>query len=132
MSQIDSQYRVLTLYWESIWLLQLLGIPARILVPSVTQLFRSKWLHFFFECGLSPFSSVQPIHSLETLFSVAFAIHWQVLGKHFPLRLFARFIKGKLGLREIYIAVCEPIMLRQKYALEPPPPPPPLLLRQPR
>ena len=28
----------------------LLGIPGRILVPPVTQLFGSKWLHFFFQC----------------------------------------------------------------------------------
>ena len=28
-------------------ILQLLEIPGRILVPPVTQLFRSKWLHFF-------------------------------------------------------------------------------------
>ena len=28
---------------------QLLGIPGRILVPPVTQLYRSKWLHFFFQ-----------------------------------------------------------------------------------
>ena len=31
-------------------ILQLLGIPGRILVPPVTQLFRSKWLNFFFQC----------------------------------------------------------------------------------
>ena len=59
-SQFDSQYRVnLTLNVESIWLsissqfdsniLQLLRIPGWILVPPVTQLFRSKWLHFFFQ-----------------------------------------------------------------------------------
>ena len=30
-------------------ILQLLGIPDRILIPPVTQLFRSKWLHFFFQ-----------------------------------------------------------------------------------
>ena len=29
--------------------LQLLGIPDQILVPPVTQLFTSKWLHFFFQ-----------------------------------------------------------------------------------
>ena len=60
-SQYDSQYRVnLTLNIESIWLsissqfdsniLQLLGISGRILVPPVTQFFRSKWLNFFFQC----------------------------------------------------------------------------------
>ena len=59
LSQIDSQYRVkLTLNTESNWL----SIPSqfdsnilqllRILVPPVTQLFRSKWLHFFFQCIL--------------------------------------------------------------------------------
>ena len=32
------------------YILQLLEIPSRILVPPVTQLFRSKWLHFFFQC----------------------------------------------------------------------------------
>ena len=30
-------------------ILQLLEIPGRILVPKVTQIFRSKWLHFFFQ-----------------------------------------------------------------------------------
>ena len=51
--QFDSQYRVnLTLNIESIWLkyspiIYILGFPGRILVPSVTQLFRSKWLQFF-------------------------------------------------------------------------------------
>ena len=44
----------------SIWLListifdsnvlQLIRIPGRILVPPVTQFFRSKWLSFFFQC----------------------------------------------------------------------------------
>ena len=34
-------------------ILQLLGILGRILVPPVTQLFRSKWLHFFFQWTLS-------------------------------------------------------------------------------
>ena len=45
LSQIDSILRVKLTIWLSI---QLLGIPGRILVPPVTQLFRSKWLHFFF------------------------------------------------------------------------------------
>ena len=36
MSQFDSN------------ILQLLGIPGWILVPPVTQVFRSKWLHFSF------------------------------------------------------------------------------------
>ena len=31
-------------------ILQLLGIPGWILVTPVTQLFRSKWFHFFFQC----------------------------------------------------------------------------------
>ena len=59
--QFDSILRVnLTRYWESIRLdiesqfdsniLQLLGIPGRILLPPVTQLLRSKWLIFFFQC----------------------------------------------------------------------------------
>ena len=49
---IESQYRV-NLNWLSILsqfdsnLLQLLEIPGLILVPPVTQLFRSKRLHFF-------------------------------------------------------------------------------------
>ena len=34
-------------------ILQLLGIPGWNLVPPVTQLFRSKWLHFFFECSIA-------------------------------------------------------------------------------
>ena len=47
---IESQFKI----WLSIssqfdWnTFQLLGIPGRILVPQVTQLYRSKWLHFFF------------------------------------------------------------------------------------
>ena len=51
MSQIDSILRVKL----SIWLkniLQLLGIPGRILVPPDTQLFRSQWFHFICECML--------------------------------------------------------------------------------
>ena len=40
VSQIDSN------------ILKLIGIPGRILVPPVTQLFRSKWLHFFFRCDI--------------------------------------------------------------------------------
>ena len=57
-SQFDS-ILTLTRFWKSIQIdsissqfdlniLQLLGIPGRILVPPVTQLFRSKWLYFFF------------------------------------------------------------------------------------
>ena len=43
-------------------ILQLLGMSAgQILVPPVTQLFRSKWLHFFFQCSyLPPISSPVP------------------------------------------------------------------------
>ena len=43
----------MTIIWLSIFsqldsnILQLLRIPGRILVPPVTQLFRSKWLQFF-------------------------------------------------------------------------------------
>ena len=51
MSQIDSILRVKL----SIWLkniLQLLGILDRILVPPVTQLFKSQWFHFICECML--------------------------------------------------------------------------------
>ena len=61
LSQFDSQCWVnLTLNVESIWLsmlslfdyniLQLSTLPGRILVPQVTQLFRSKWLNFFCQC----------------------------------------------------------------------------------
>ena len=63
-SQIESIWpsnRVnLTPNIESIWhlissqfdsnIITLLRIPGRILVPPVTQLFRSKWLHFFYQC----------------------------------------------------------------------------------
>ena len=45
--EIDSQYQV---NLTQIRILQLLGIPDQILVPPVTQLFRLKWLHFFFQC----------------------------------------------------------------------------------
>ena len=47
---LDIQSHFLTLNIESMWLkyslILLLGIPGRILVSPVTQLFRSKWLHF--------------------------------------------------------------------------------------
>ena len=51
MSQIDSILRVNFEIESSQFdsnILQLLGILGRILVPTVTQLFRLKWLHFFF------------------------------------------------------------------------------------
>ena len=50
---IPSNWRIYELNWLEISsqfdsnILQLLGIPGRILVPQVTQLFRSKWFHFF-------------------------------------------------------------------------------------
>ena len=61
VSQIDSTLRIkLTQHWESNWLniesqigsniLQLLTLSGWILVPPVTQLFRSKWLNFFSRC----------------------------------------------------------------------------------
>ena len=52
-SQLDSQYRVsLTLNIESIWLKCSLITwnPGSIFIPPVNQLFRSKWLNFFFQC----------------------------------------------------------------------------------
>ena len=55
LSQIDSKLRVNKSNWLSISsqfdsnILQLLGIPGRILVPPVTQLFRLNWLHFSFQ-----------------------------------------------------------------------------------
>ena len=77
-SQIDSQYRVkLTPNIESNWLsissqldskyiLQLLGIPGRIIFPPVTQLFRSKWLHFFSQWRiLSITDIVRPMYKFE-------------------------------------------------------------------
>ena len=54
-SQIDSILIVKLTIWLSIlsqfdWnILKLLGITGRILVPPVTKLFWSKWLHFFFQ-----------------------------------------------------------------------------------
>ena len=44
----------LTRYLESIWLKYSPNtlIRGRILVPPVTQLFRSKWLLFFFQCSI--------------------------------------------------------------------------------
>ena len=56
LRQIDSILGVELTIWLSILrqfntnILQLLGILGQILVPPVTQLFRSKWLHFFFQC----------------------------------------------------------------------------------
>ena len=85
-SQIDSILRVkLTRYWESNWLdidsqivsniFQLLGIPDRILVPPVTQLFRSKWLNFFFQCILSCDNRLaQPI--IASIFRLWSHAHW--------------------------------------------------------
>ena len=68
----------LTRYWDwqlTIWLstssqfdsniLQLLGIPGRILVPPVIQLFRSKLLHFLFQWWGSFFETLD----LEVLWS---------------------------------------------------------------
>ena len=49
-SQFDSQYRVNFTQVFSNYS-QLLGIPVRILVSPVTQLFRSTWLNFFFSEG---------------------------------------------------------------------------------
>ena len=56
-SQINSILRVNLTIWLSISsqfdsnILQLLGIPGRILVPPGTRIFRSKWLHFSFQCS---------------------------------------------------------------------------------
>ena len=60
ISSQNYQYRVKTInieskldrYWESIWLKYspISRNPGRILVPPVTQLFRSKWLNFSFQC----------------------------------------------------------------------------------
>ena len=52
---IPSNWRIFESNWLDIerqfdsYILQLLGIPGRILLPPVTQLFRSKWLIFFFQ-----------------------------------------------------------------------------------
>ena len=45
---IPSNWKIFESNWLSI--LQLLGILGRILVHPMTQLFRSKWLHFFVQC----------------------------------------------------------------------------------
>ena len=69
-SVIPSDWRI----FESNWLLvssqfdsnilQLLGITDRILDPPVTQLFRSKWLHFFFQyCATGVFNNTQKVRS---------------------------------------------------------------------
>ena len=42
----ESNWFVIESQFDSI-ILKVLGIPGQILVPPVTQLFRSKWLHFF-------------------------------------------------------------------------------------
>ena len=53
-SQFDSNIFQLLTNWLSLSsqfdsnIQQLLGIPGRIIVPPVTQIFRSKWLNFFF------------------------------------------------------------------------------------
>ena len=69
-SQFDSQYRG---NFDSN-ILQLLGIPGRILFPRVTQLFGSKWLHFSFQCStiaLWPRTTVS--QDVQTWFSVQLA-----------------------------------------------------------
>ena len=64
---IESQFK----NWTSISnqfdsnILQLLGIPGRTLVPPVTQLFRSKWLHFFFQWTCYAFSKRQTMCSVR-------------------------------------------------------------------
>ena len=53
--EIPSNWRIFDLNWLSISslfdsnILQILRIPDRTSVPPVTQFFRSKWLHFFFQ-----------------------------------------------------------------------------------
>ena len=75
--QIDSTLRVkLTQHWESNWLnfksqidsniLQLPTLPGRILVPLVTQLFRSKWLNFFSRCIVLACTSI--VHLINKLY----------------------------------------------------------------
>ena len=105
-SPFDSILRVnLTRYWESIWLdiesqfdsilrvnltqniLQLLGTPGRILVPPVTLLFMSKWLHFFFQCSaiyshfflivLISVIDIKPIFVLRFTISKYFISFWR-------------------------------------------------------
>ena len=55
---IPSNWRIFESNWLDIEsqldsnILQLLGIPGRILVLPVTRLFRSKWHHFVFQCFL--------------------------------------------------------------------------------
>ena len=83
LSQFDSQYRVnLTLNIESIFdsnILQLIGIPDRILVPPVTQFFRSKWLNFFFQCTLVNMSWInkQLLLLLYETYMIFFHILWK-------------------------------------------------------
>ena len=48
---IMSNWRISSQFDSNI--LQFLGIPGRIFVPPVTQLFRSKWLDFFLQCSNS-------------------------------------------------------------------------------
>ena len=64
---IDSQYRVNST--QNI--LQLLGIPGRILVPPVTQLFRSKWLDFSFQGRKKIFNSDARIFHLGISWATA-------------------------------------------------------------
>ena len=72
---LENIWLKLTRYWESKLdieskfdsnILQLLGIPGQILVPPVTQLFSSKWLHFFFQ--LSPFVRFRMGRKVKALF----------------------------------------------------------------
>ena len=64
LSQIDSILRVKLTIWHSN-ILQLLGIPVRILVPPVTQLFKSKWLHIFFQCLKQLIAITLVLHSCK-------------------------------------------------------------------
>ena len=47
-SQLKNRVSISSQFHSNI--VQLLGIVGRILVPPVTQLFRSKWLYFIFQC----------------------------------------------------------------------------------
>ena len=86
--RIPSNWRIFESKWLSIsnqydWnILQLLGIPGRILVPPVTQLFRSKWLHFFFQCTLARTRLFLPIlqFKLNSHLSKGRLVRWSSLG----------------------------------------------------
>ena len=90
---IPSNWRILESNWLNIEsqiinltqiFLQLLGIPGRILVSPLTQLFRSKWLHFF------------SLHCKKTLQLPAVALDPSCTNKFYSKKKTRGFLRGQI------------------------------------